>query len=248
MRKMQLLKYFLFIFQNEIQIILIKFYSELLRYIDEGGFISDRDTFVFLKQSLVVSCSMQMLLRREKMSPFQSDAHKHKRSCRARTISIMKERIDIGDLDNGHEITKREAERTVFAVKKVICSGNFTCLSKTGLLRLEMLTNTINLILVYFLRRLNTTPLCSLYLCFSSFFLLLSSNRTALNKRRGLVGSVTKHFEGYRSRGRKKGSGGKSARIAFGSLQLYTNAKTGFRKWNSVRVPKNALAAITTGF
>ena len=31
-------------------------------------------------------------------------------------------------------------------------------------------------------------------------------------------------------------------------VAIYTNAKTGFRKWNSVRMPKNASAAITTSF
>lgn len=156
---------------------------------------------------------MQMLLRREKMSPFQPDAHKHKRSCRARTISIMKERIDIGDLDNGREIAKREAERAVFVVKKVICSVNFICLSKSGRLKLEItaITDTINLILIYLLPRLNTTPrvLC---ISVSSLLFLSSSNRTALNKRWGLVGSVTKHFEGYRSHGRKKGASAEKAR------------------------------------
>lgn len=62
---------------------------------------------------------MQMLLRREKMSPFQPDAYKCKRSCRARTISITKERIDIDNLNNGHEITKLEVEGTVLTVKKL---------------------------------------------------------------------------------------------------------------------------------
>lgn len=81
---------------------------------------------------------MQMLLRREKMSPFQPDAYKCKRSCRARTISITKERIDIGNLNNGHEITRLEAEGTLFVAEKVICSVNLICFSKTGLLKLEM--------------------------------------------------------------------------------------------------------------
>lgn len=54
---------------------------------------------------------MQMLLRREKMSPLRPDVHKHKRSCGwVPTISITKERINIGDSDNGYEITRHETE------------------------------------------------------------------------------------------------------------------------------------------
>jgi len=45
-------------------------YSDLMQYVIKDDFISNRDTLVLLRQSLVVSCSMQMLLRREKMLPF----------------------------------------------------------------------------------------------------------------------------------------------------------------------------------
>lgn len=101
-----------------------------MQYVDEGDFISDRDTFVFLRQSLVVSCSMQMLLRREKMSLFQPDAHKHTQLSGTDDIDCEGANQYLGDLDNGHEIMKREAERTVFIAEKVICLVNLMRLSE----------------------------------------------------------------------------------------------------------------------
>lgn len=151
----------------------------------------------------------------------------------------------LGDLYNWHEITKREAERTVFIAEKVICLVNLRRLSENWPFKVENVTTW----LIWFWFTLYEDLIehvSSSYFCFSIFFIITYPN--FVKQARRSCRKCHRTFQGISIAQSKKRLRRKKREDCIWVVAVYANAKTDFRKWNSTRMPKNALAAITMSF